>query len=72
MNIDQIITEEFSLYLKRYQAWQDSEQTDTTAEMMTTESERILKQCYRLKFNEEPTSISWASFMADLGSKIKL
>lgn len=73
--IDKIITEEFTLYLKRYQAWYDSNETDDVARTMTQESERILRQLYRIKYNpkdDREELIGYVSFMADLGSKIKL
>lgn len=73
--IDQIIVEEFTLYLKRYQAWVDSNETDEVSRCMAQESERILKQLHRLKYNpkdDREEMIGYINFMADLGSKIKL
>ena len=73
--IDKIIVEEFKLYLERYQAWTDSNETDEVCRYMAQESERILKQLYRLKFNpkdDREELIGYINFMGDLGSKIKL
>lgn len=73
--IDKIIVEEFTLYLKRYQAWYNSNETDDVARTLIQESERILRQLYRVKYNpkdDKEEMIGYMNFMSDLGSKIKL
>lgn len=73
--IDKIITEEFTLYLKRYQAWYDSNETDDYMRSMIQESERILRQLYRVKCNPKDNReelIGYINFMADLGSRINV
>lgn len=75
MTIDELIELEVKLYLERYQAWQDSKECDDTAKLMASESERILRQLYRLKYNpkdERAEMIGYSNFMADLGSRFKL
>lgn len=71
--IDQIIVEEFKTYLKRYQSWQDSRETDDLIRSLVQESERILKILYGLKYDTDPQEniIGFAAFMSALGSKIK-
>lgn len=72
MTIDELIEIEFKLYLKRYNAYQDSEKQDEIAKMMTAESERILKQLYHLKHNpadEQKELLGYVAFMANLGKK---
>lgn len=73
--IDKVITEEFTLYLERYQAWYESNETDDYMRSMIQESERILRQLYRVKYNpkdDKEEMIGYINFMSDLGSKIKL
>lgn len=67
-NFDDVLRHEYNLYLKRYCAYLDSNMTDEVAELMTSESERILRQFYFLKhgINPDDDISQWLLFWENL------
>lgn len=53
MTLEELIAAEIAIYDERWQKYKWNDTNETRA--LAVESERILKQLYRLKFGEEPT-----------------
>lgn len=67
--LESIIQSEYSLYLKRYNYWDTTEQTDDVAKGLVQESERILRNLYRIKYGVSPDEnvFQWLAFWKELG-----
>lgn len=73
MTIDDFIEYEFKLYSERYDEWLNGGQVDNNLRTLIQESERILKQSFRLKYNKDPSKdiVEWIGFMSEISSKYK-
>ncbi|PJG84780.1 hypothetical protein [Conservatibacter flavescens] len=68
MRLNIAILYEYQLHNERYQAWYDSNESDEEMKTLIQESERIIKQLYRIKYGIEPSSnpSHWLAFWGGL------
>lgn len=71
MCLDNLIKAEYRLYIDRYNAYIDSNQSDEVAEILAVESERILKRLFTLKYGVDPADdiSGWLAFWGSLAGK---
>ncbi|MDY6215165.1 hypothetical protein [Actinobacillus porcinus] len=67
--LDVAILYEYQLHNERYQTWYDSNESDEEIKTLIQESERIIKQLYRIKYGIDPSSnpSHWLAFWGGLG-----